>query len=84
MLTTTAEGVAEMITLIIQNPYCQQGSTRIPVTMAADENVQALLVKPHPPLPIPQPPAEPPAAAPSALPLPSPAPAHPSPSRYCR
>jgi hypothetical protein len=70
MLTTTAEGGAEMITLIIQNPYCQQGSTRIPVTMAADENVQALLVKPHPPLPIPQPPAEPPAAAPSAPPLP--------------
>ena len=45
MLTTTAEGCAEMITLIIQNSYCQQGSTRIPVTMAADENVQALLVK---------------------------------------
>ena len=34
-----------MITLIIQNSYCQQSSTRIPVTMAADENVQALLVK---------------------------------------
>ena len=45
MLTTTAEGCAEMITLIIQNSYCQQGSTRIPVTMATDENVQALLVK---------------------------------------
>ena len=45
MLTTTTTGSAEMITLIIQNSYCQQSSTRIPVTMAADENVQALLVK---------------------------------------